>query len=328
MPNRQLTVAPTQAPEVTKEKVAEYLDAFGLSKELSENEKKQFIEIACEFKLNPFKREIFCVPYGQGDSRKLSIITGYEVYIKRAERSGKLNGWKAWTEGTGEDLKAIVEIYRKDWDKPFQHEVYWKESAQKKRDGTLTSFWVKQPRFQLKKVAISQAFRLCFPDELAGIPYDADELPEEMVPQAALRDVTPPRPHAGKGEAQPSTSRPPAPTTRQSESREPVHLPSRGNGGIGGKTTEPPRAAPGPTSQERQPLVDQINRLLSTNANSFPAAHIRWVQSQLKGNPSLQRLKEILAHLAEALSVEEKPPEQPASSEPSPEGDEGDPELF
>lgn len=126
MPPKQLALVQPQVPEVSKEKVTEYLDAFGLSAELTENEKTQFIEIACEFKLNPFKREIFCVPYGQGDSRKLSIITGYEVYIKRAERSGKLNGWRAYTEGSGEDLKAVVEIHRKDWDNPFIHEVYWK----------------------------------------------------------------------------------------------------------------------------------------------------------------------------------------------------------
>jgi phage recombination protein Bet len=314
MPNKQLTVAPIQAPEITKEKVAEYLDAFGLSKELSENEKKQFIEIACEFKLNPFKREIFCVPYGQGDSRKLSIITGYEVYIKRAERSGKLNGWKAWTEGTGEDLKAVVEIYRKDWDKPFQHEVYWKESVQKKRDGTLTSFWIKQPRFQLKKVAISQAFRLCFPDELAGIPYDADELPEEMVPDA-MRDVTP-QPQSGKGDLRSTASEPSAPTTRQTGSRTSTQRASQGDGGNGGKSAETSRPAASPVSQERQSLIDQINRLISTNAISFPAAHVRWVQSQLKQSPSLERLKEILAHLASALSTPPDTAELPAAQSP------------
>lgn len=34
------------------------------------------------------------------------------------------------------------------------------------------------PCFQLKKVCISQAFRLCFPDERGGLPYDAAELPD------------------------------------------------------------------------------------------------------------------------------------------------------
>jgi phage recombination protein Bet len=177
-------------PEVTKEKIVEYLSAFGLTKELTENERNQFIQICQEFQLNPFKREIHCVPYGEGEYRKLSIIVGYETYIKRAERTGKLDGWKAWVEGSGEEAKAVVEIYRKDWQHPFRHESFWKEAVQKKRDGSTTAFWKKQPMFQLRKVAISQAFRLCFPDELGGMPYDPNELPEEMAP-ASMRNVTP-----------------------------------------------------------------------------------------------------------------------------------------
>jgi len=332
MSNRQITAAPAQAPEITREKIIEYLDAFGLSKELSENEKTQFVEIACEFRLNPFKREIYCVAYGQGEYRKLSIITGYEVYVKRAERSGKLNGWKAWTEGSGEDLKAVVEIHRKDWDKPFVHEVYWKESSQKKKDGTLTAFWVKQPRFQLKKVAISQGFRMCFPDELGGIPYDANELPEEMVPSDSIRNVTP---AAGqedrKGSSQASTLRPPIRTSRSPSAAAPSGSENAGVKspvGNGGKTS--PELAASRTAEgdlERNSLLEQINRIISTNSISFPAAHIRWVQSQLRGNPSLQRLKEIFTHLANALA-EEKPPEQPAPVAVTPEGTEDEQELF
>jgi phage recombination protein Bet len=177
-PNRAETEARGTAghPAITEAKIAEYLQTFGLAKKLQPNEIGQFTRIACEFQLNPFKREIYCVAYGSGDNRVCSIIVGYEVYIKRAERTGKLDGWKVWVEGEGENLKALVEINRKDWEHPFTHEAYWKEAAQKKKDGEATSFWTRMPRFQLKKVAISQGFRLCFPDELGGLPYDAAEL--------------------------------------------------------------------------------------------------------------------------------------------------------
>ena len=67
-------------------------------------------------------------------------------------------------------MKALVEIHRKDWSEPFVHEVYWREAVQKKRMAPQPQFWTKQTRFQLKKVAISQGFRLCFPDELGGLP--------------------------------------------------------------------------------------------------------------------------------------------------------------
>jgi len=169
---------PTVPGEIQKQVILDYLAAFGLASQLTEPEKLQFIEIAQAFHLNPFKREIHVVVYGEGEYRRLSIITGYEVYLKRAERTGKLDGWRAWVEGQGDDMKACVEIHRKDWANPFVHEVYWREAVQKKRDGTPSSFWTKQPKFQLKKVAISQGFRLAFPDELGGLPYDASELPD------------------------------------------------------------------------------------------------------------------------------------------------------
>ena len=56
--------------------------------------------------------------------------------------------------------------------------MYWEEAVQKKKDGFPTQFWSKQPRFQLRKVAMAQAFRLAFPDELGGLPYESAELPE------------------------------------------------------------------------------------------------------------------------------------------------------
>jgi len=177
-PNRDPLPIPPTVSDIPKQTILDFLTAFGLATQLAENEKLQFVEIAQAFHLNPFKREIHVAVFGEGDYRRLSIITGYEVYLKRAERTGKLDGWKAWIEGEGTTMKALVEIHRKDWSAPFIHEVYWAEAVQKKKDGSPTSFWTKQPRFQLKKVAISQGFRLAFPDELGGMPYDASELPD------------------------------------------------------------------------------------------------------------------------------------------------------
>jgi phage recombination protein Bet len=185
---------------ITEQTLFNYLDAFGLATQLDNKEKTQFVEIAKAYQLNPFKREIYCIAYGQGEKRKLSIITGYEVYLKRAERTEKLRGWKAWTEGTYivetstkevptkaggtwkkqvrvpvGDLKAIVEIRRADWTDPFVHEVYLDEYSQD------NDMWANKPRTMLKKVAIAQAFRMCFPDEFGGMPYTQDELSDGQV---------------------------------------------------------------------------------------------------------------------------------------------------
>jgi len=160
---------------LTNDKLIEYLKITGVAQNLTKEEQNNFLEIAQVYGLNPFKREIYISKYGQN----CSIITGYEVYIKRAERSGQLDGWEAITTGSVEigDLKATVTIYRKDRTKPFVWEAYYDECVQKTREGKVTQFWQKS-RFMTKKVAISQAFRLCFSDELGGMPYTADEMPE------------------------------------------------------------------------------------------------------------------------------------------------------
>jgi len=66
---------------VSEQVLSSYLATFTGANALLESERKQFLEIARAYNLNPFKREIYCVAYGQGQYRKLSIITGYEVYL-------------------------------------------------------------------------------------------------------------------------------------------------------------------------------------------------------------------------------------------------------
>jgi phage recombination protein Bet len=165
---------------VTDKELLGHLDNLGLTSKLTENEKNTYLTTAKAFGLNPFKREIHVSKYGQGEYAVMSIITGYEVYIKRAERSGQLDGWHASTTGSvaTNDLKATVTIYRKDRNHAFVWEVFYDECVQRKKDGTVTQFWQKA-NFMTKKVAISQAFRLCFSDELGGMPYTADEMPEQ-----------------------------------------------------------------------------------------------------------------------------------------------------
>jgi len=164
----------------TEKKLIEYLNVIGISRDITDAEKKQFIEITRAFKLNPYKKEIFISSYGEGQYRRTSILMGYPVFLKRAERTSKLSGWKCVTEGDGNNIKAVLTIHRKDWSYPFIHEVYFSEVAQYKKDGkTLTSFWRKMPKFMTKKVCISQGFRMCFPDELGGLPYTDADMPKE-----------------------------------------------------------------------------------------------------------------------------------------------------
>ncbi len=190
--------------------ITEYLDSTGLTKSLLPQEKAMFVEMAKAYGLNPFKREIYCTAFGQGQYRQCSIVTGYEVYLKRAERIGKLDGWEVTTDGKVGDrtLSATVTIHRKDWTHPFRHTVYFREVCQTKKDGSLNRFWEKQPYFMTKKVAIAQAFRLCFPDEFGGMPYTSDEMGVEQEAPVVERNITPVQPTAQNPAVQPAKAQP------------------------------------------------------------------------------------------------------------------------
>ena len=146
------------------EKAQKYLRLSG--QQIPDNQMQTFIELCSALQLNPFKREIYAVTF----KGQTNIITGYEVYLKRAERTGKLNGVKVKFETEGNDIKCVVEISRKDWSMPFVHEVYMSEY------NTHQALWQTKPRTMLRKVAMSQAYRMAFPDELGGMPYTQDEL--------------------------------------------------------------------------------------------------------------------------------------------------------
>lgn len=153
---------------VSEEKIIKYLDSIGLTKKLTDAEKVQFVEMCTIFNLNPFKREIYAVKYGND----VSFPVGFETYLKRAERTGLLDGWNAKTEGSiaNGDLMAIVVIHRKDRSKPFIHNVDFEEFKKN------SPFWQNSPKYMIKKVCTAQAFRLCFPDDIGGLPYTYDEL--------------------------------------------------------------------------------------------------------------------------------------------------------
>lgn len=149
--------------KVTMADVRRYIAPNATDKELF-----MFMGIAKSYGLNPLKREVHFIKYGQNPG---SIVTGYETYLKRAERTGKLDGWEAEVSADGQ--VATVTIYRKDWSKPFKWAVYRKEFDKGQ------STWKTMPSFMLRKVAIAQAFRLCFSDELGGMPYIPEEMPQE-----------------------------------------------------------------------------------------------------------------------------------------------------
>lgn len=171
---------------ITKEDIKKYFCADATDKEL-----ELALQICKLNNLNPFKREAHIVKYKEGEP--IQILTGYETYLKRAERSGNYGGFKVWTEGQGNDMVAKIEVYRKDWKNPLCHEVEYTEYVQTKwdkysRKRIPNRFWATKPKTMLKKVVISQGLRYAFPDELAGIPYTLEEYNGEYEKEESLQE--------------------------------------------------------------------------------------------------------------------------------------------
>jgi len=224
-----------------EKKAVEYLDAMGMTRQLNDSQKKLFVELASAYQLNPFKREIYPIVYkNKNGGNDISLVTGYEVYIQRANQSGLLDGWTWETEGeikyktelrsTREgknyqtktidkdmsNLKATVTIYRKDWKHPFIHSITIDEFSGE------SGIWLQSPKFMLKKTCASQAFRLCFSKELSGIPYTTEETStfRNDVPEYEVITMTPEvtpkpslsQPEPEKTETEPVSEKEPEPT--------------------------------------------------------------------------------------------------------------------
>lgn len=157
-----------------------------LNDKLTKPEMALFLNLCAMFQLNPFKREVYPIKYKQGEPA--SFVIGYETYLKRAERTKNWAGLETGAEfgDSGIPTKAWARVFRKDWnDRSLFHEVYYAEYVQTKaeyKDGAPTGkrvpnkMWSEKPITMLKKVAIAQAMRMAFPDEMAGLPYIEEEL--------------------------------------------------------------------------------------------------------------------------------------------------------
>jgi len=195
--------ATTPAKVVDRALIESWLTNTEEGRKLSPEEGAVLAEVAIEHNLNPFSRELHARIQFEDGVRKLILITGFEVYLKRAAESGLLDGFSTHVEGEGESLKAIAEIHRKDWSCPYIGEAYFSEVAQRDDSGELLPFWKHSGRYMLRKVCLSQSFRLAFPEVLSGLPYEGSEIPPERKTeaQASANHKAVPQAKTGNAEA-------------------------------------------------------------------------------------------------------------------------------
>lgn len=158
---------------------------------VTESEIIYFMKLCKARGLNPYIRDAYLIKYG---NQPAAIIVAKDAVEKRAiqnpEYDGKEVGIYVENKETGELIKregsilrknkeelvgAWCTVYRKDWKYPITKEVNFDEYIQKKKDGTPNKNWENRPVTMITKVAIVQALREAFIEELSGM-YEAEEM--------------------------------------------------------------------------------------------------------------------------------------------------------
>ena len=214
-------VAPVTLPalsHLTREQVETL--KLTVAKDTTDAEFALFLEV-CRFSgLNPFTRQIHCV-VRQGKNRSVSFQTGIDGYRSQAEKTGLYAGQDApewcgpdgkWTDlwlGADPPAAARVKVYRRDWDRPAIGVARWDAYVQttpvwgQERGEIIghrpNSMWEQRGPEQLAKCAESLAFRIAFPQQMAGV-YTDEEMAQadngahadEAAPARAARSASSP----------------------------------------------------------------------------------------------------------------------------------------
>lgn len=158
------------------EQAQNWLDTFKTAEKATAAEKKALLEYAASERLNPFKNEIYFIPF---QNNKWVPVTNYRVYLQRMWASKQVTMFNVETtpvlnkEGNTIDLKCVVTIRRKDMEVPAQ--VTGLLSEYNKKQGT----WNTQPTLMLEKSVIVKTLRWYLADYI-NLPYEKDELTEEV----------------------------------------------------------------------------------------------------------------------------------------------------
>ena len=168
--------------------------------QVTDQEVMMFISLCKYQKLNPFLREAYLIKYGE--KQPATMVVGKETYMKRAMRNPAYAGLEAGVvvmlpDGLldnrvgsivleGEKLVGgWAKVYVKGWQVPMMVTVSFDEYVGRKSNGEVTQQWSTKPASMIRKVAVVQALREAFPEDLGGM-YTAEErnvgdLPEDII---------------------------------------------------------------------------------------------------------------------------------------------------
>ena len=171
---------------------------------VSDQEVMMFIGMCRAQHLNPFNRDAYLIKYGSNSPA--TMVTGKDVFLKRAEKHDEFDGLQAGIivrdEETGEIIEREGTFYMPEteqlvggWCKvflkgrtyPSYETVNLSEYIGKKKTGEINEQWTKRPATMIRKVALVHALKEAFPEDLGAL-YSQEEM---NIPQDVVLDEAP-----------------------------------------------------------------------------------------------------------------------------------------
>ena len=175
---------------------------------VTDQEVNYFVHLCRGQGLNPFLKEIYLIKFGQ---QPATFVVSKEAFLKRAEANSQYDGAESGIIVLNKDGELIerkggfflkdseqvvggwAKVYRKDRKYPSDVQVTFEEYAGRTKDGNLNSNWANRPATMIKKVALVQALREAFPNDLNNL-YTEEEQGDIQIPMVDTTPIEQPKP--------------------------------------------------------------------------------------------------------------------------------------
>ena len=159
---------------------------------VTDQEVMMFLSLCRYQHLNPFLKEAHLIKYGS--KSPATIVTGKEVFTKRADSNPNYDGKEAGVivlndkgevverEGTmllstEKLVGGWAKVYIKGHRVPEYVSVNFEEYVGRKSDGEINTQWKTKPATMIRKVAVVQALREAFPNDFQGLYAQEENAP-------------------------------------------------------------------------------------------------------------------------------------------------------
>lgn len=186
--------------KISRNIVRRYLISGGGSDFITDEEIDVFINL-CRFQhLNPWLREAYLIKYSR--NKPATMVVGKDAFMKRARKNEEFAGFEAGIiVKTKEDriehrdgafaipgeiiLGGWAKVYIKGYQVPVYNVVSFNEYVGTDSNGNPNKQWSSMPGTMIRKVALVQALREAFPEDLQGL-YDQSEMGIEEIDKAPI----------------------------------------------------------------------------------------------------------------------------------------------